>query len=157
MQNDINVKNPTDSITVALSPRQLDLLANVLEDMEDAMNEDIDEGLEPILAENIFGQTYRGVDFVEDLKVGVLGHIHSGEGSPFTFFRGHFAWYDEAMEERWKVLKGVVNTPSPHLDDEATTAMRNIASREMDEITTLASTMLTAMGVSNDGWPAWGD
>jgi hypothetical protein len=157
MQNDITVKNPTDSITVALSPRQLDLLANVLEDMEDAMSEDIDEGLEPILAEDILGQTHRGVDFVEDLKVGVLGHIAQEGGSPFTFVRSYFAWYDEAMEERWKALKGVVNAPSPLFDDEATTAMRNIASREMDEITTLASTMLTAMGVSNDGGPAWRD
>ena len=156
MQNDITVKNPTDSITVALSPRQLDLLANVLEDMEDAMNEDIDEGLEPILAEDILGQTHRGVDFVEDLKVGVLGHIAQEGGSPFTFVRGYFAWYDEAMEVRWRTLRGVLSTPAGVFNDEATNTMKVLATHEMDEITTLASTMLTAMGVANDG-PAWRD
>ena len=148
MQNDI--------ITVGLSPRQLDLLANVLEDMEEAMNADIDAGFEPVLAATLDGQTWRGVDLVEELKVGVLGRIAEDNDAPFTFVRGYWAWYDEAMEVRWQTLKGVVNTPVGGIPDDFTSTMKVLATREMDEITTLASTMLTAMGVTNDG-PAWRD
>jgi len=156
MQNDITVKSPTDIITVALSPRQLDLLANVLEDMEEEMNADGDKGLEPILASDTEGRWLHAVDLIEELKVGVLGRIAEDNGAPFTFVRGYWAWYDEAMEVRWQTLKGVVNTPVGGIPDDFTNTMKVLATREMDEITTLASTMLTAMGVTNDG-PAWRD
>ena len=156
MQNDITVKSPTDIITVALSPRQLDLLANVLEDMEEEMNEDGDKGLEPVLASDTEGRWLHAVDLIEELKVGVLGHIAQEGGSSFTFVRSYWAWYDEAMEVRWRTLKGVLSTPAEVFNDEATNTMKVLATREMDEITTLASTMLTAMGVTNDG-PAWRD
>lgn len=156
MQNDITVKNPSDIINVALSTRQLDLLANVLEDMEEEMNEDGDKGLEPVLASDTEGRWMHAVDLIEELKVGVLGHIAQEGGSPFTFVRGYFAWYDEAMEVRWRTLKGVVNTPVGGIPDDFTNTMKVLATREMDEITTLAAAMLTAMGVTNDG-PAWRD
>lgn len=156
MQNDITVKDPTDIITVGLSPRQLDLLANVLEDMEEEMNADSDKGLEPILASDTEGRWLHAVDLIEELKVGVLGRIAEDNNAPFTFVRGYWAWYDEAMEVRWQTLKGVVNTPVGGIPDDFTSTMKVLATREMDEITTLASTMLTAMGVTNDG-PAWRD